>query len=193
MANPAIRTTRSRVLRCIAITALVLIIAIAAIVLILWLVVRPAQVTYTVEDGSIHDFNVKNTTLNATFDFSIRAHNPNSKVAIYYDYINLSVWFDDQMIASKDVPPFFQPHRNATRLEVEAMTRSMPLMSSVARNIDHHKLSRGLEVEVRLRARIRFKVGRWKSRKYHARVYCSPVVLYHDPSKFDRTYCDVDI
>lgn len=197
MASPGrrgvLKTTRSRVLRCIAIASLVLIIAVAAVVLIIWLTIKPAQVMYTVEDGSIHALNMTNNTLNAKFDLSLRAHNPNSRVSIYYDSIYLSVWYDDQVIASSNVPPFFQPHRNTTRFEVEALARSIPLLGSAARDLDHHKFSRGLELEVQLKARIRYKVGRWKSKKYHLRIYCSPVVLYHDSSKFDRTYCDVGI
>ncbi|XP_010267311.1 PREDICTED: uncharacterized protein At1g08160-like [Nelumbo nucifera] len=200
MAGPASRSSaqkapssRSGLLRCIAITILVLVVLTGLAVLIIWLVVNPRRFQYTIEDGLVHGFDLNHNHLNASFDFAIRAYNPNSKVSLYYDSIEVYVAYDDQTLAMDVVKPFFQPHRNATRLEVKPVARSVPLLDSVSEDLRLEKTSGDVELVVRVKARIRFKVGAWKSTKCTMKATCSPVVLHLSSSKvFDRTYCDED-
>ncbi|OVA17927.1 Late embryogenesis abundant protein [Macleaya cordata] len=200
MAGPGSSTTqrtpagRSSILRCIAITLLALIVIVGLTVLITWLVIRPKKLVYTVEAGKVEQFNIHYNHLNATFDFVLRAYNPNKKVSVYYDSIDVSVSYDDQPIAYQTVQPFFQPRRNITRLELKPTGQAVPLQGSVSRDLRLEKSSGEIQFEVRVKARIRFKVGRWKSSHYTVRVKCSPVEVHlSSPKKFDRTECDVDI
>lgn len=100
------------------------------------------------------------------------------------------------MIALTETSPFFQSHRNITRLDVEAVTNSTQLQDQVAKDLKHDKSSGNVGLEVRVRGRIRFKVGVVKSKRYKLRVYCTPVNAGFSPNSatsFDRVYCDVEI
>ncbi|KAF8396497.1 hypothetical protein HHK36_018120 [Tetracentron sinense] len=190
----AIPSKQAKLLNCIAITILSLIVLVGLIVLIIWLVVRPKGLAYTIEEGSIHGYDLKDNRLNATFDFVLRSSNPNGKVSLYYDYIKVSVSYDDETIAFDLVEPFFQPRRNVTRYEVKPVARSVPLMGSLAKNIRRERSSGKFVFEVRVKARIRFKVGIMKLRRRTLRVLCSPVVVHMSSSKgFDWTRCDIDL
>lgn len=185
---------RLSILRLISIVFLTLIILFGIAVLILWLVVKPRHLVYTVEDGSIHNFNITDNHLNSTFDFVVRAYNPNKKVSVYYDSIEARVEYDDQTLAFDVVKPFFQPHMNVTRLEVKLKSQSVALLGSVSKDLKLERTSGEVELSVGIKAKIRFKVGDWKSRHMTLRVYCSPVLVHFSRSNaFDRTYCDVEL
>ncbi|KAF3455152.1 hypothetical protein FNV43_RR05600 [Rhamnella rubrinervis] len=185
---------RLSILRLIAIVFLTLIILVGIAVLIIWLVVRPRHLVYTVEDGSIHSFNIADNHLNSTFDFILRAYNPNNKVSVYYDSIEARVEYDDQTLASDAVQPFFQPHKNVTRFEVKLKSQSVALFGSMPKDLKLERSSGGVELSVQIKAKIRFKVGAWKSRHMILRVYCSPVLVHFSSSRgFERTYCDVEL
>ncbi|XP_008803434.2 uncharacterized protein At1g08160-like [Phoenix dactylifera] len=193
-APPASRIRRPKLLRCIAITAVVLLILAGLAILIFWLVVRPAPLGYSVDDASIHGFNLTANQLSASFNLTLRADNPNHRVGVYYDSIDVAVWCSDQLVAFSGVAPFYQGHRNVTTIEVDPVAKSVPLLTSVADNIKHDRSAGVVELEVRVRASIRFKVGLAKTKHYTLTADCSPVVVHLSKSaRFQRTYCDVDI
>lgn len=184
-------------LRCIAIALAAVVVVAGLAVLIFWLAVRPAPVEYTVDGASVRGFNItaRGNALNATFDLTLRADNRrNRKVALYYDSFEVAVWYGEQVLAFTEAAPFFQPRRNATRIEAAPAAREAPLLPDVARYMKQDRSAGELPVEVRVRARIRFKVGVVKTRHYMLRVYCPQVIIkLSSPTSFDRVYCDVDI
>lgn len=189
----AARSRHSKLLRLIAIIILALIVLVGLVVLIIWLVVKPKGLAYDIEDGSIHGFGLSNNHLNATFHFVLRAYNPNRKVSIYYDSMEVSVAYDDQTMASNGVQPFFQRHRNVTRLEVQLVAQSLLLSGPVSKDLHLDRSSGKVELEVRVKARIRFKVGIWKSKHRTLRVFCLPEVHFSSHKDFERTKCEIDL
>lgn len=186
---------RPHILRLVASFFLALIVLVGLAVLIIWLVIKPKRLVFTVEDGSVHNFNLSNDNhLNASFNFVVRSYNPNAKVAIYYDSIESKVDYDGQTLAFNTVDPFFQPHKNVTRLQVNFTAQSTTLFGSISKDIKLEKSSGEIELNVWLKARIRFKVGVWKSSHRTLRILCSPVVVHFSKYKtFERTSCDVEL
>lgn len=184
---------RHHLLRCIAIALLTLIVLVGLAVLITWLIIKPKPFDYSVEDGSVHNFNLINNHLNATFDFVFRSHNPNRKISIYYDSIEVSVVYEDQTLAFNTIEPFYQPHRNVTRLGVTLVAQNVALSGHSSMDLWHEKASRKLGLEVHVKARIRFKVGSTKLKHRTLRLLCYPVVASLSSSKtYERTECDID-
>ncbi|XP_045814398.1 uncharacterized protein At1g08160-like [Trifolium pratense] len=193
--QPHATKSKFPILRYIAIIILALIILVGIAVLISWLVLKPKHLQYSVEDASIHNFNLTDANhLNAKFDFTIRAKNPNSKVSIYYDSIEVSVSYEDQTLATNTIQPYFQPHKNVTRLHVGLTAQTAALYGSVPKDIKIERSSGDIQLDVFVRARIRFKVGVWKSKHRVIKIFCSPVLVNFSKVKsFERAYCDVDM
>ncbi|XP_019258755.1 PREDICTED: uncharacterized protein At1g08160-like [Nicotiana attenuata] len=119
---------------------------------------------YSIENTSVHNYNLTNNDhLNANFKFGLRAYNPNKRISIYYDNIEVKLFFNYQPISSNDVEPFFQPHRNVTRLDLSLPAKDVVLYDDIAREFKTERSAGVVEVEVKIRAKIRFKVGVWKS------------------------------
>ncbi|RWV87703.1 hypothetical protein GW17_00050275 [Ensete ventricosum] len=192
---PSSRRSRPGILTCIVFTGLGFIVLVGLVVLIFWLVVRPKPLEYTVDDARVYGFNLTAShALNATFDLTLRSYNRNHRVSLYYDFMEVTVWYDDQMVAFTEVAPFYQRRRNVTTLDVSAVATSTPLLGSVEKSLKHDRSSGQVGLEVRVRARVRLKVGVVKTKHYTLRVYCAPVLVsFSGTPKFDRVYCDVDI
>ncbi|KAJ3680483.1 hypothetical protein LUZ60_016761 [Juncus effusus] len=197
MAVPYRQKSKPSILKKIAIALLTLIVIVGLIILIFWLVVRPVPLDYTVEHASVNGFNITSKNeLNAMFNLTLRALNPNRRMSVYYDDVDISVWYDGQMIAFTKASPFFQPHKNTKRLDVEADSKYTPLTNQAAKDLTHDKSIGNIGLEVRVRAWIQFKVGIFKSVHYKLKAYCTPVNVGFSPksaTSFDRVYCDVDI
>lgn len=194
--NPqASKTKRWNLLRLIAMLILALIILVGIAVFIIWLVLKPKRLEYSVENGAIHNFNLTDADhLYANFDFTLRAYNPNSRVSIYYDTVEVSVRYEDQTLATNAVQPFLQSHKNVTRLHVGLTAQTVALYESVPKDLRLERSSGDIELDVLVRARIRFKVGLWKSKHRVLRIFCSPVLLYFSKAKtFQRAPCEVEL
>ncbi|KAK8956071.1 hypothetical protein KSP40_PGU001670 [Platanthera guangdongensis] len=189
---------RYRARRLIAISIFSLFVLLALIILIFYLSVRPRPISFSVEDARIHNFNLSSSdTLNVTFHLALLADNHrNHHLSIYYDSLGVAVWYADQMLAFRELPPFHQPTRNVTRLVLAASAVAVPLFVSVADGLKHDRSAGEVGVDIRVRARVRFKVGAAKTKHYVLRAYCSPVVVRFWPAagwSFQKTYCDVDV
>ncbi|CAN4120405.1 unnamed protein product [Withania somnifera] len=171
--------------RCIAISLLTLLIIVGIVVLIIWLVLRPHKILYSIENSSIHNYNLTNNNhLNANFNFTIRAYNPNKRVSIYYDYIEVKLFSDSQSIAFNNIiQPFYQPHRNVTHLNVSLSVNDVALYEDIAHDFKTQRSSGNVEVEMKIRAKIRFKVGKWKSSHRKLKILCTPRVNFSNSRK----------
>ncbi|KAK1291082.1 hypothetical protein QJS10_CPB18g01716 [Acorus calamus] len=177
---------RPTLLRCVVFTILAIIILVGLAVLVTWLVIRPTKIEYAVENATIAHYNLTSKdALNATFDVSLVAYNPNRRVSIYYEQVEFSVWYADQM-----------PRQNVTRLDFEAAAKGVRLMKGdVAGQMRRERSGGRIYIEVMMKARVRFRVGSWRSKHYTMRVDCYPVTVrfgrWNKP--FERTDCEVDL
>jgi hypothetical protein len=192
------RARQMAVLRCLIAALVVTILLAGFVVLIIWLVVRPKPIDYTITRASVRHFNVTpGATVNATFYLTLAADNPNRRVSMRYDLVEFRVLYGDSaQLAVADLPAFRQPRRNETRLDVRAVARSVPVSAQALRELEHDRAAGEVAVDVRMRARVRFKVGGVWSRHYALQALCSPVVIGLTPASarsFRSVPCDVAI
>ncbi|XWS71549.1 hypothetical protein CRYUN_Cryun03dG0147200 [Craigia yunnanensis] len=199
MANTTAQATQQperhfNLVRCVATCLLALIILVGLAVLITWVVIRPKKFVYTLENGSVQNFNLTNNHLNATFDFVLKAYNPNSKISVYYDYIESTVTYEDQTLAFNTIDPFFQPHRNLSRVESQLVALNLALSTSTFKDLSIEKSSGEIDVDVHFKSRIRFKVGIWKSNHRTLRILCSSVTVHFAWYKhFEKIPCEAEL
>ncbi|CAA0813531.1 Late embryogenesis abundant (LEA) hydroxyproline-rich glycoprotein family [Striga hermonthica] len=183
----------SPLLRLIFCTLLALIVFFGAVVLIIWLTVHPRKFKYSIEQGSISGFNLtRNDRLTADFQFFVRANNPNRRTSVYYDKIDATVSYDDQVLSTASLPPFHQPRRNVTQLDLHLKAAEAALYGAVARDLRMERAAREIGVDLRIRANIRLKIGVFKIHR-KLNVLCGPAIVPFNSSKgFERVYCEVD-
>ncbi|KAF8728029.1 hypothetical protein HU200_018603 [Digitaria exilis] len=204
------RPQRVAVLRCIVAAVVVTVLLAGLAVLIFWLVVRPKPIDYAVTHAVVRHFNVTppppdananaTASVNATFYLTFAAHNPNRRVSILYEWVEFRVLYGGgdpaQLLAVEDAPAFRQPRRNETALAVRAVARSANVSGQAARELRHDAEQGEVGVDVRMRARVQFKVAGVRTRHYDLEAFCSPVVVGLSPSaarSFQTVPCDVAI
>jgi hypothetical protein len=198
------RARRVAVLRCLVAALVVTILLAGVAALIFWLVVRPKPIDYTVTRAVARHFNVTppqpdDATANATFYLTLAANNPNRRVSILYEWVEFRVLYGEgeaAQLATGDAPAFAQPHRNETRLDVRAVARSVHVGEQTARELRHDLAAGQVGVDVRMHARVQFKVAGVRSRRYDLQAFCSPVVIGLAPSSarsFQSVPCDAAI
>ncbi|MQL72198.1 hypothetical protein Taro_004549 [Colocasia esculenta] len=114
---------RSCCCRCLCWTVcflVLLIVLIAATAGILYLIFQPKAPNYSVDRLQIAAFSVDfRLNVNASFDVTIIATNPNKKIGIFYeDNSHLSVWYTETRLCTGRLPVFYQGHQNTTVLRV---------------------------------------------------------------------------
>ncbi|PHU13941.1 hypothetical protein BC332_15146, partial [Capsicum chinense] len=167
MPAPTANTTTRRLtpVKCIALILLTIIVIVGITILIIWLSVKPRRPIYTIENASLHNYNMtKNDHLYGNFNFTLKAYNPNSRVSIYYDSIEVKLYYNSEQIAFNNAQPFFQPRRNVTYLDLYLSAKDVVLYGDVARNLKTERTTGAVDVEIKVRAKIKFKVGIWKLR-----------------------------
>ncbi|KAF0915742.1 hypothetical protein E2562_038590 [Oryza meyeriana var. granulata] len=197
MAGPGSTTRRPRptTTKCIA-AALLAMVVVVAIIVILWLTVRPSKpLRISVDHAAVPGFNfTSGGALNGTFDITLRAYNRNKRAAVSYQSLEVGVWYDGAYLAGAVVPGFDQPPRNEMRIDVAAPAAKAALPRGVEATMKKDRWDGNLPVEVHVRAKVRFRYGMVKTRKYTVRASCpSVVVVFASPSSFDRVYCHVHI
>lgn len=100
--------------------------------------------------------------------------------------------YDRQKVAYTPVGPFSQPRNNATDLAVNLVARDVALTGDMVRKLKRDRTGGAVELDVEMKAKIKFKMGKWKSGHRTLKVKCSPVFVRFPPYKsFERKICDV--
>ncbi|KMT07907.1 hypothetical protein BVRB_6g146030 [Beta vulgaris subsp. vulgaris] len=189
--NPTAKK-RSPITLC-AIVCLALIVIVGLAILITWLAIKPKKIQYSVDEGWIRDYNLTNGHLTSTFNFVLRTYNPNHKASIYYDKMDVTVYYRGQNVAYDKVEPFHQPKQNVTRIMFQNTAKDVTLQSDSVKYLKNERNGGQVDLDIKIKAKIRFKVGLLKTRHYKVKILCSPVVVnFSDDKRFQKVDCDVD-
>ncbi|XP_019181681.1 PREDICTED: uncharacterized protein At1g08160-like [Ipomoea nil] len=189
--SSASRARRFSLVRCLTTCFSTLVILTGAIILIVWLAIRPNEIDYTVDNASVRNYNFSDDRLSADFTFTIKAKNPNAKVSLYYDSINASLSYDLYPIGSASGSPFYQRKKSTREFELVFPTRRAVLPDVATRDLKNQSSTAGkVAVDLTIYAKIRFKVWFVKS-SHFMKVVCSPINVPLSNKGFQPEFCDV--
>ncbi|KAL2613196.1 hypothetical protein R1flu_024888 [Riccia fluitans] len=128
-----------RCIACFCAILIALVIALGIGTLVFYLVVHPKAPKYNVSDVRLAAFSVSPASsidlssgfvLNAVTTYEVEARNPNEKIGIYYDTININVLSEGVTIGAGRIPPFYQGARNTTLIMGDLRASNVPLKSA---------------------------------------------------------------
>lgn len=158
---------------------LLLVILIGATVGILFLVFRPKLPKFSVDKLEITQFNLDSSvdTLNATFDVTITATNPNKKIGIYYEGgSQISGWYQNTQLCEGALPKFYQGHKNTTVLEL-ALTGQTQNASALISAVQQQRQETGnIPLGLKVNQPVKVKLGSLKLFTVKFRVRCTLIV-----------------
>lgn len=165
-------TRRKRMITYLCSAILSLLIVVGVFVFVIWLVLRPHKPKYYIEYASYPKLSLPDRILNSRMELNVTTRNPNGRIGIYYYKMEAYIFYGDKRIAGADIGPFYQGHKEIRVLQPTLTAHSVILSEETARDLRLENSAGTLELELKLYAKIRFKVGSWKSRHYNMRVKC---------------------
>ncbi|KAI4363703.1 hypothetical protein MLD38_019888 [Melastoma candidum] len=153
--------------------------AILAVILLVWLVLRPSKPSFSLQQASVYSLSLSDSApaaasfLNSSVQLTFIASNPNSRLGIYYDSLRVYASYQGQQITGlASFPPFYQDHGEKNLLSASLTGSNLPVSPYFGSEVASDQVSGKLTVRFEVDGRVRYKVGTWVSGKYRMNVEC---------------------
>jgi hypothetical protein len=168
-------TTRVSKTICAIFLSFLLLIGIIAFVL--WLSLRPHRPRFHIHDFSIPGLDQATGFENAQIAFNVTARNSNQKIGIYYDSMEGSVYYKDQLVGSEQLLyPFYQEPKNTTVVADVLSGKALTVNSRRWTEFMNDRAAGMVAFRLEISSTIRFKIKMWGSRHHRAHANCDVAV-----------------
>ncbi|XP_076952905.1 NDR1/HIN1-like protein 1 [Bidens hawaiensis] len=156
-------------------TALVLL-----IFLITWAILQPKKPRFVLQDATIYGFNVSAPVLlSSNFQVTVSARNPNSKIGIYYDKLDVFATYHSQQITYFTIiQPTYQGHKDTNIWSPFVYGTNVPVAPYNGVALSQDQSNGAISLVIKINGRVRWKVGSFISRRYHLHVTCPAYIPF---------------
>ncbi|KAK6147315.1 hypothetical protein DH2020_018227 [Rehmannia glutinosa] len=146
--------------------------------LIIWAVLQPKKPRFTLQDATIFTLNVSApNVISTTVQVTINSRNPNSRIGIYYDKLDVYANYHNQQITYYTViPPVYQGHKDVNVWSPFIYGNNVPVAPYNGIALSQDQSSGGIRMTIKINGRVKWKVGTFVSGRYHLHVSC-PVYI----------------
>ncbi|KAH7538324.1 NDR1/HIN1-like protein 26 [Ziziphus jujuba] len=158
----------------------VLLTSILALIFLIWLILHPSKPQFSLKEVDIYQLNLSGShLLNSSIQLTLLSKNPNQKVGIYYDDLQVYAAYKGQQITMySSLPPFYQGHQDSNLLTASLVGSGLPVAPSFGYEVGRDQTAGRLVLNLRVNGRIRWKVGTWVSGRYRLNVNCVAVMAF---------------
>ncbi|XP_071690592.1 NDR1/HIN1-like protein 1 [Rutidosis leptorrhynchoides] len=172
---------RHKLYRHVAIVIVAPIVIIAIIIFIIYLVLRPTKPQFTLQDITLNAFNISTATtaLSSNLQITISSRNPNARIGIFYDKLDVYATYRSQQITlPTGLPPSYQGHKDVTVWSPYLYGTEVPLAPYLAISLGQDETAGTVLVDIKASGKVRWKVGSFVSGKYHLNVNCPAYITF---------------
>ncbi|KAF5772905.1 putative Late embryogenesis abundant protein [Helianthus annuus] len=148
--------------------------------LITWAILQPKKPKFILQDATIYNFNVSAPILlSSNFQVTINARNPNSKIGIYYDKLNVFATYHSQQITYFTViQPVYQGHKDLNIWSPFVYGTNVPVAPYNGAALSQDQSNGAIALVIKINGRVRWKVGSFISGRYHLHVTCPAYIPF---------------
>lgn len=159
---------------------LAFIILVLFVIFIIWAVLRPTKPRFSLQDATVYQFNSTSpNTLTTTLQISVRSHNPNDRIGIYYNRLRVFASYHYQQITLPTLlPPTYQGHDDVNVWSPFLYGVSVPVGPYLSGALVQDQAAGFVMLTIRVDGHLKWKVGTWVSGHYHIHVSCPAYVNY---------------
>ncbi|CAK8535441.1 unnamed protein product [Lathyrus sativus] len=178
---------------------LTLIILTLLTIFLTWIILRPTNPRFTLQDIRVIAFNLTTTgeppsltiptlnTVTLTIQATLSSLNPNSKIGIYYIKLDAYASYRGQQISLPiGLPETYQSHGDISIWSPMLYGLAVPVSPYLSEILRQDLTSGGVLVDVKVNGRVRWKVGTWVSGGYHIDVNCPAFIRVNGNKGGDR-------
>uniref|UniRef100_A0A5B7BKQ3 Late embryogenesis abundant protein LEA-2 subgroup domain-containing protein n=2 Tax=Davidia involucrata TaxID=16924 RepID=A0A5B7BKQ3_DAVIN len=144
------------------------------ITFILWLSLRPHRPRFHIRNFSVPGLAQENGFENAQVIFNATARNANQNIGIYYDSMDVKLYYKDQSIGGTSLLiPFYQEPKNTTVLYGVLSGASLTVNNQRWAQFLADRAKGTVIFRLEVSSTIRFKVFTWISRRHKMHANCA--------------------
>ncbi|XP_021894444.1 NDR1/HIN1-like protein 10 [Carica papaya] len=163
----------NRVLKTICAIFLSLLFLLGIIAFILWLSLRPHRPRFHIREFSVPGLGQPQGFENAQIMFNVTARNSNQHIGIYYDSMEGSVFYKDQLVGSTPLLyPFYQEPKNTTIVYGVLSGASLKVNDNRWMEFTSDRGRGTVMFRLEITAVIGFKVFTWDSKHHRMHANC---------------------
>lgn len=153
---------------------------ILSLILLVWLILRPTKPEFSLKEAEIYQLNLSGPSLlNSSIQLTILSKNPNQKVGVYYDELQVYAAYKGQQITTyTSLPHFYQAHEESNLLTASLVGVGLPVAPSFGYEVGRDQTAGKLVVNLKVNGQLRWKVGTWVSGRYRLNVNCVAVTAF---------------
>ncbi|PSR86451.1 NDR1/HIN1-like protein [Actinidia chinensis var. chinensis] len=152
------------------------------LVLLIFLILRPTKPHFLLLDATVFAFNSTPTTSNlltTTLQVTFSSRNPNARIGIYYDKLDIYASYRSQQITLPTLlPDAYQGHKDVSVWSPFLYGNAVPVAPYVAAALGEDELAGTVLVNVKVNGRVRWKVGTFVSGRYRLYVNCPAYIAF---------------
>ncbi|EPS70325.1 harpin-induced family protein, partial [Genlisea aurea] len=169
---------RKKILRRVVAVVGFLISLTTSVVFLAWLILRPTKPQFVLQDLAVRAFNLTaGNFLTAAVQATVSARNPNGRLGIYYDRLDISLAYHSQQITpGTQLSGGYQGHKDITVWSPLLYGSAVPVAPYLAAGLSQDLIAGAVAINIKLDGRIRWKLGTFITGKYHLYVNCPAYV-----------------
>ncbi|XP_073015661.1 NDR1/HIN1-like protein 1 [Primulina eburnea] len=156
------------------------IILILFLILLIWLILRPTKPHFILQDATVYAFNLTSpATLTTTLQVTLSTRNPNERIGIYYDRVDVYASYHNQQVTLPTLlPATYQGHKEITVWSPFLYGDTVPVAPYLVDSLNQDQFTGTVLINIRVDGRIRWKVGTFISGKYRLNVNCPAYINF---------------
>ncbi|KAJ0692314.1 putative Late embryogenesis abundant protein [Helianthus annuus] len=163
----------TRVTKLICAVFLSILFTVGLVTFILWLGLRPHRPRFHIQQFSFPSLAEPNGFSTAQLTFNVTARNPNIEIGIYYDTVNLTLYYRDQVIAQTPLLfPFYQSPKNTAIIYGTLSRPQLKIDNARWTQFLAARKQGAVPFRLDVASSIRFKVSTWDSRRHKMHANC---------------------
>ncbi|KAJ4979210.1 hypothetical protein NE237_009990 [Protea cynaroides] len=174
---------RKKLIRAILAGIVVFVILVLFVILLIWLILRPTSPQFMLQDVTVYQFNVTSPNfLTSTIQVTVSSRNPNDKIGIYYDKLDIYATYRNQQFTLPTLLlPTYEGHKDINVWSPFLSGNSVPIAPYLATALNEDQSAGFVLINVKLYGKLRWKVGTWISGHYRINVKCPAYIRFGNP------------
>ncbi|CAA2975588.1 NDR1 HIN1 1 [Olea europaea subsp. europaea] len=150
------------------------------IILLVWLILRPTKPHFILRDATVYAFNLSAPNLlTSNLQITLSSHNPNGRIGIYYDRLEIYASYHSQQITLPELLPCtYLGHKDNTVWSPVLIGSAVPVAPYLAISLNQDQMVGTVLINFKVDGRIRWRVGTFVSGKYHLYVNCPAYINF---------------
>ncbi|KAH7853619.1 hypothetical protein Vadar_004779 [Vaccinium darrowii] len=173
-----------RILRRVFAGLLIFFFIVLVIFLITWAILQPKKPQFVLQDATVYALNVSAPNfVSTTISLTISSRNPNDKIGIYYDQLDVYATYQNQQITYYTaIPPTYQGDNDVNVWSPYIVGTNVPVAPYNGMSLSQDEADGAITLMIKINGRVRWKVGTVTTGDYHLYVTCPALITFGSQS-----------